>query len=312
MLKKKPNTRKDRRKDESDTDPPTSTVTPPLSTTSPISGRPVAIESKRDKRIGASPSTVSVVLPGRGSVRDTSEPSADTKAFKDDPAAFLESNYVSFSGINWGSLPSAKSDLLFQLNPQLQDPGFDQKEEDLFVVTRDPRYVLDVDVSPPNIKPQYDGTKLLVLAIRDTGPDTGVRFLRWEANKLTAMFLDEDATWVVTGPLQGCHVYVAELAGGGAVLLHANANDTLDEDRNMQIKDNKAETFLAPMKGQITHRLVRKDYAPSREFAYNGFVFGQKNPDQTWSFFSYVIHLNMDGIALRRLAPLPPVEPTFE
>jgi hypothetical protein len=326
--KKRTNTRKKSRTVDIENDSDTTTTEEPTTTTTgsvhtsktsgaqrtipghpgTISDQPGTVENKREKLNKATAS----IEPGKSAPGKESkstvkpDPAADTEAFKKDPAPFLETHFVSFGGINWGSLPTATDYLLFQMKPQ-QPHSDDRTKDDLFVVTRDSRYVLDVEFPAATFMPQYDNTLQLNLVIREKVPDTGVRYLKWMGNRLTAMFLDEDATWVFTGPLQGCHVYVAELEDGGTVLLHANANEVTNEADNEKAKDDKASAFLAPLKGRVTHRLARRDYASRVPgIVYNGFVAGRKNPDKTWSFSYYVIYLNeAKSITGRRLQDLP-------
>jgi hypothetical protein len=312
-MKKKVTGRKDKRKVDSDSgsdgDITTTTTTTTTTTDAPAettSTEPITVETKREKLDKTTLSTA----PTLGTMKLLGTPSraVETQRFKDDPAEFLGRNNVSFVGINYGSLPGASDTSLFQMRAQHQPHPTDRKQDDLFVVTRDRQYVLDAEIPAATFRPQYDQTLPLTIAIREKVPDTGVRFLKWRENRLTAMFLDKEATWVFTGPLQGCNVYVADLGDGQTALLHANANANADEEINDKAKDAKAEAFLEPMKGHVTNRLARGDYAPTEpEQIYNGFVYGRKNSDQTWSFFSYVITLTKAGDVIgRRLEPLPP------
>jgi hypothetical protein len=234
-------------------------------------------------------------------------------ALKSNPHEFLGSRNVSFAGINYGTLPgSSEEGVLFQMNALLQPDPKNRATHDLFIVTRDPRYVLDVQILPD--KPQFPGILPIRLAVSKGGPDTGVRFLRWQDNKLTGTVLDENASLVFTGPLQGCNVYVATVPGGTGegetVLMHANANDAPTEAENEPIKAGKARDFAADMGGaRITHRLSRADYAPASGDPYNGFVYGQKQADGSWNFFAYTLILGASATS-HRLDPLHPVPPT--
>jgi hypothetical protein len=232
-------------------------------------------------------------------------------ALKANPHDFLIDTKASFAGLNYGTLPGSSTEgLLFQMKALRQPAPEKLATHDLFMVTRDPAYGLDVQVLLD--KPQFPGVLPIRLAVGEGGPDTGVRFLRWQENKLTGTVLDANATLVFTGPLQGCDIYVATVPGGlgtgpaQTILMHVNANDAPTEAENGPIKTEKANAFAAAMGGSaITHHLARADYAPASGDAYNGFVYGKKRDDGSWDFFVYTLILGARATT-HRLDPLPP------
>jgi hypothetical protein len=135
--------------------------------------------------------------------------------------------------------------------------------------------------------------------------DAGVRYLPYQANKLSYLQLDAAAQWVFTGPIEGCFVYVVT-DGGNTYLFHVNANAVADPAANALAKDTKlreALTALLPH-GVIIHRLARADYYPPAvdRRPFRGFVYGQLT-GAGWEFryHSFVI----DGAAAVALYPAP-------
>jgi hypothetical protein len=123
--------------------------------------------------------------------------------------------------------------------------------------------------------------------------DVGVRYLPYQADKLTYMRLDGAAQWVLTGPIEGCFVYVVT-HGGNTYLFHVNAN-AVGGGGNALAKDTKlraAVNGLLPG-GVITHRLARDDYGtlPPEARPFRGFVYG-RNAGAGWEFrfFSFILH----------------------
>jgi hypothetical protein len=140
------------------------------------------------------------------------------------------------------------------------------------------------------------------LRIVPAGADAGVRYLPYQADKLTYMRLDPAARWVFTGPIEGCFVYVVT-HGGNTYLFHVNAN-AVGGAGNALTKDTKLRAALNTLLpgGVIVHRLARDDYGtmPPEGRPFRGFVYG-RDTGGGWEFrfFSFIL----DGAAAVALHP---------
>jgi hypothetical protein len=133
---------------------------------------------------------------------------------------------------------------------------------------------------------------------------TDIRFLPWQADKVTYCELDSQAGWFFTGPMQGCHIYVGyDSAAHTSYVFHVNANsqDT-DIDRNIVAKDNKVIHLVDQMlpNVKITHRLGRDEYR-SADKAFEAFFYGHKLHDE-WRFYVHCVEFDGKGNASIMLA----------
>jgi hypothetical protein len=138
--------------------------------------------------------------------------------------------------------------------------------------------------------------------------DAGIRYLPYQANKLTYIKLDGAAQWFFTGPIEGCFVYVVR-HDGSTYVFHVNANAVPDPTENARAKDTKlrvARDALLP-DGTIVHRLSLGDYAPPGDDKrpFRGFVYG-KRTDDAWEFryHSFIID-GASAVPLKPASPLP-------
>jgi hypothetical protein len=135
--------------------------------------------------------------------------------------------------------------------------------------------------------------------------DQHVRYLPDQANQLTVMQLDGAAQWVFTGPLSGCHIYVATL-GGNTLLFHLNDNTSLENvGENKVAKDRRLKHAL-PGGAVITHRLTRPLYSNTL-LPYQAFAYG-RNTGAGWAFWYHTVFLDGPDTT-SRTAPLPPFPP---
>lgn len=138
--------------------------------------------------------------------------------------------------------------------------------------------------------------------------DAGVRYLPYQADKLSYMRLDAAARWIFTGPIEGCFVYVVT-HGGSTYLFHVNANTVPDPAANALAKDTKlraAVNALLPG-GVITHRLSRSAYSPpaGEGRPFRGFVYGRYT-GAAWEFRYHSFILDGAVAVPLHLAPLLP------
>jgi hypothetical protein len=141
-----------------------------------------------------------------------------------------------------------------------------------------------------------------------SGSDVGVRYLPYQADKLSYMKLDAAARWVFTGPIEGCFVYVVT-HGGNTYLFHVNANAVSDSVANATIKDKKLRAAVDALLpgGVISHRLSRDNYFPPADDkrAFRGFVYG-KNTGAGWEFRYHSFTMNGATVVPLYKSPLLP------
>ncbi len=156
-------------------------------------------------------------------------------------------------------------------------------------------------------------------------------FLPWKDSKLTYCRLDDDADLVLTGPLDGCSVFVVDITGrgaeGGTYLFHVNANDSGLKGgaaaRAQVSKFRIALDRLWPTASErtVTHRLTSDDYRSTSEGTQEGFVYGVRSSSSAWNFFYYFIDFSDAGTwtmrdampaPLPRVGPIPPESTTGE
>jgi hypothetical protein len=146
------------------------------------------------------------------------------------------------------------------------------------------------------------------IRIVDAALDAGVRYLPYQANKLSYIRLDAAAQWIFTGPIEGCFVYVVT-HGGNTYLIHVNANAVADPVANAVAKDTKLRTAVNAFLpgGVITHRLSRADYSPlpGEVRPFRGFVYGRL-AGVAWEFRYHSFILNGAAAVALHAAPLLP------
>ncbi|MEU3183840.1 hypothetical protein ABZ707_06430 [Streptomyces sp. NPDC006923] len=151
------------------------------------------------------------------------------------------------------------------------------------------------------------GQPVQAVTLEAADVDQHVRYLPDAADALTQMTLDAAAEWVFTGPLSGCHVYVATVAGA-TVLYHVNDNTSLDNiGTNKQIKDRRLKNAL-PAGTLPTHRLIWRQYR-TVDTPFEAFAFGRR-VGGNWRFFYHRVLLDgpdTSGVT----AALPPFNPAL-
>ena len=146
-----------------------------------------------------------------------------------------------------------------------------------------------------------------------------VQFLPWRDSMLTYCRLDDDADLVLTGPLNGCSVYLVEITGrdeeDGTYLFHVNANTSGRKGREAaEVQMRKFGTALDRLwpdasERTVTHRLTSDDYRSTVEGAEpHGLVYGTRSGSDEWDFSYYFIDLGSTDKWTKRdamPAPLP-------
>ncbi|MCU0984917.1 MAG: hypothetical protein MUC89_08235 [Acetobacteraceae bacterium] len=119
-----------------------------------------------------------------------------------------------------------------------------------------------------------------------TRADEGVRFLPWAENMTTFTRLDmANDRLFFTGPLQGCHIYVAR-QGTAWYVVHVNYNKDPSPEANLSAKETfyqLAQNFFDGMGVTDVGALRRADYDPGAHAAYNAFAYGVRT--DTWRFY---------------------------
>jgi hypothetical protein len=122
-----------------------------------------------------------------------------------------------------------------------------------------------------------------------TTTDEGVRYLPWAENMTTFMRLDSGTDKLFfTGPLQGCHIYVAR-QGTTWYVVHVNYNKDPSAEGNLSAKETfyqLAQNFFDGMGATDVGALRRADYDPGGRTAYNAFAYGIYT--DTWRFYVHV------------------------
>jgi hypothetical protein len=144
----------------------------------------------------------------------------------------------------------------------------------------------------------YKGTRniSLVLATEEGAPK--VCFLPWRDSRLTYCKLGSDTHLVLTGPLTGCSVFVADVAGhgeeNGTYLFHVNTNASgLKGSAAAEAQRRKfdaAVEYLWPGASELTHSLTSVDYRSTTDGTDpEGIAYGVRSESGDWEFFYYVI-----------------------
>lgn len=135
---------------------------------------------------------------------------------------------------------------------------------------------------------EKDGTSSLIMKTSLSKGDKGLRALPWQDNHVTYTQLDDDGRFFATGPLQGCHIYVAGTARNPWVF-HANNNSGGGNlQANMASKLKMALDLMSTGLGpQILGGGLTRDQYSTQGFA--GFVFGVRQ-HKRWRFWSYLFN----------------------
>ncbi|MEW2548202.1 hypothetical protein AB0910_20950 [Streptomyces sp. NPDC047002] len=153
--------------------------------------------------------------------------------------------------------------------------------------------------------PRLPGQPVQAITLEAANVDQRVRYLPDAPNALTQMALDPAAEWVFTGPLSGCHVYVATVAGA-TVLYHVNDNTSADDiPANKRIKDRRLKNVL-PAGALPTHRLIWWHYR-SVDAPFEAFAFGRR-VGGNWRFWYHRVLL-AGAESAHVTAELPPFHP---
>ncbi len=124
------------------------------------------------------------------------------------------------------------------------------------------------------------------------------RYLPYEQNGLTYMTLDANARLVLSGPINGCHIYVAQAAGGAVTIMHVNWNQIATNTpagvtANRAKKLSLANTLRQALPGAppFTNVLVYQPEPLIVDYnTYLGFAVCRKTAHGgPWEFFVYGI-----------------------
>jgi hypothetical protein len=157
--------------------------------------------------------------------------------------------------------------------------------------------------------PSYPGARHI--EVEEAGKEGAPKmyFLPWEDSKLTYCKLENDARLVLTGPLNGCSVFVVEVTDNGkdTYLFHVNAN-VVGNSGYAEAQRAKLDAALSRLwpdssKRTLTHRLDFSGYGPPSEdvdVSAEAIVYGTRRGSGEWEFFYYVIDVDRAGRCTRR------------
>jgi hypothetical protein len=217
-------------------------------------------------------------------------------AFLDDPEEVLRESCYAMT-------TSPELDDAFTQNARL--PGDQPDGPDYYLIEQE----RNVTVRFYAQHPSYPGARNLQVEETREVSAKRVLLLPWADSKLTYCKLAADADLVLTGPLNGCSVFVvqATAAEGGkdTYLFHVNANRDGGDDyvRVQRSKLDAALNRLWPEVGErtITHRLDFDQYGTRRkDMAVEGIVYGTRRGSGEWEFSYYVIDVDGAGRCTRR------------
>jgi len=150
------------------------------------------------------------------------------------------------------------------------------------LVSRDGPYVVKV----VNGQEKTMARDIMAVRLSAASTDEAVRFLPWADNMATFTRLDTTTDKLFfTGPLQGCHIYVAR-QGTAWYVVHVNYNKDPRADENLSAKETLyalAQNFFDGMGATDVGALRRNDYDPGGGAAYNAFCYGVRT--DTWRFY---------------------------
>jgi hypothetical protein len=157
---------------------------------------------------------------------------------------------------------------------------------------------------------RYKGARELKVVPADEEGATPVQFLPWLDSALTYCKLDPGTQLVLTGPMNGCSVYVVVVTGRGedndTYLFHVNANGSgLKGAAAARRHKDTLDAAVVHMWGtaNITQGINNAQYGEGAECL----VYGT-NGSAGWEFFSYVIEIDQDK-TWRRKDSMPAVLP---
>lgn len=146
-----------------------------------------------------------------------------------------------------------------------------------------PRAGLDLTVQLRK-DPQIPAAHRIVTVPRN-GTGKRVAFLPWRESKGACTQLDANAELFLTGPLSGCHIYVAVTTGQPPWVFHINANDSADDKAaNIKAKDDEADAIAATHGTTIVKRIKRGEYE------IPAFVWGVRIGNE-WSFYVHELQI---------------------
>lgn len=120
----------------------------------------------------------------------------------------------------------------------------------------------------------------------------GVVYLPYRDNAITMMSIPMEARWFFTGPLQGCHVYIAS-NGMQMAALHVNMNRETDPVANDTAKGRLRDSALAQYYPGYTviSSLSAGEYRPPGGDPYEAFVIGHANAPGDWKFYVHSVNI---------------------
>jgi hypothetical protein len=165
---------------------------------------------------------------------------------------------------------------------------------------------------------RYKGARELKVVAAEEEGTVPMQFLPWRETKLTYCKLEPDTRLVLTGPINGCSIYVVTVTGraedNGTYLFHVNANESGLSGRDAAVRQKaKLDAAVAYLWGDggtatITQGVSAVEYgATSDDVVAEGFVYGT-NSSAGWEFFYYVIEIYLDGTC-RKTDTVPAVLP---
>jgi hypothetical protein len=124
------------------------------------------------------------------------------------------------------------------------------------------------------------------------------RYLPYEQNGLTFVTLGAGARLLLSGPINGCHIYVVQNAGGPVTVMHVNWNNIPTNNPanillNSAYKLGLANALRATLPGAppITNTLLYQPAHGTTDYhQYLGFVVGRKTGHAApWNWWVYGI-----------------------
>jgi hypothetical protein len=228
------------------------------------------------------------------------------RAFLDDPAEVLRESCYAMT-------TSPELDDAFTQNPRL--PYGRPNGPDYYLIEQKRNVTVRFYASHPS----YPGARQIEVGEAEDEGAKKVRFLPWQDGKLTYCKLDDDADLVLTGPLNGCSVFVVEVTGEDGketYLFHVNANGvgSAGYTRAQGEKFNAAVDRLWLGGGENrSHSLRFSDYGGlGGEASAEAIVYGARRRPGEWEFSYYVIDVGPAGTCSRRNGtprPLPDYTP---
>lgn len=129
----------------------------------------------------------------------------------------------------------------------------------------------------------YAGTLKQIQVTPSAVPADG-HYLPFKGSQGVFMELSNNADVFVTGPLSGCHIYMAK-NGVTPVVFHINANEqNQSRDQNMAVKRNKFINTCGFLGFSVVGagKLERDDYMKDTN---GGLVFGERRGVNQWKFW---------------------------